>query len=535
MSLRFRVLEGANVHEFEFDRDRVTIGRGPTNDVVLEHAEISRKHGAFERRADGSVLWSTDQHAALVRSGADVAQTDGSSPSSWELRRGDVLRLGPSDAQALVIEVLSTHVEPPPTPTFTPLPTAPADLLDEALALAGQLASDDVAAALLDGFQRMLTTRGVANARVTLVLLSGPDEFKNDAWSVADDACSASGDPTAALGDAVQTIRAAWRGAPSVAAIGDLAIFGVGDPTDALLVVQHPQPPTTAVAEVAAVIRPLAKVAVARLRANRKFCALTEENRFFRDRQRQHYLVKELVRDSDAMRAVHERLRALQHDSRPVLFAGEAGTGKELFARLLHHDSERADQMLLRVNCAEVADESANIELFGTTDGLVGPSKGVLELAQGGTVLLEEIDLLPPMVQAKLCRTLKENEVRRLGDAVARPIRARVIGSIHRDVSEAITEGRLRRDLYLLFRDQTVIVPALRDRRKDILPLATKFLHSYAGRYARDVRGFTEDAQARMLQHFWPGNVRELQARVEAAVLGTSDALVDVAHLGLGS
>jgi DNA-binding NtrC family response regulator len=324
-----------------------------------------------------------------------------------------------------------------------------------------------------------------------------------------------------------------------VAVLGDLVLVPVGDgELEGVIAFEGDGVNERIVAtvnEVAGALRPFAQLFVRRLRSQRMHGAVVEENRYFRARQREHYLFKELVRESEAMRAVHERLELLRDSDEPILFAGEAGTGKELLARLLHHGSARADQMIMRVNCAEFADESANIELFGSSgdDSTAGPRKGVFELARHGTVLLEEIDMLPPMVQAKLCRLLKESEVRRVGDSVGRPVTARLIATGHRDVSDCVVEGRLRRDLYLLLRDQTIVVPSLRDRRADILPLARKFLGGYAARYGRNVDGFTPEAESRMLAHGWPGNVRELQARVEASVLGTNGPRVGVVHLGL--
>lgn len=538
MSMRFRVVREDTIHEFEFDRERVTVGRGPSNDVVLEDSAVARRHGAFERQPDGSLVWSCTAPTAFRRAGAEVDRTSSDEPRRWALVDGDIVEIDGS-ASAIAIEVLTAESAPTARPYFVEL-TPVADAVGPVLIdVARQMAVDSGPGAVLEAFRKLLQHSGVAGGRATLVVLSGANEYHNEAWTFGDEGCGPTPDPTSVMGAATDDIAARWRTSHCIAVIGDEALVPIGEGTlDALIVYRlkslSPEVVRT-LSAAASALRPFAHLFVTRLRAEREHGALVEENRYFRARQRQHYLFKELVCESRAMRAVHDRLKQMRNEDRPVLFAGEAGTGKELLARLLHHESPRTEQMLMRVNCAEYADETANFELFGSSadDRAAGPRKGVFELARQGTVLLEEIDVLQPMVQAKLCRALKENEVRRIGESVGRPVGARLIASVHRDVSECVAEGRLRRDLYMMFRDQTIVVPSLRDRREDILPLARKFLGVYAARYGRHVDGFSAEAETRMMDHFWPGNVRELQARVEASVLGTNGPRVGVAQLGL--
>ena len=541
MSMKFRVVRDDLVHEFEFDRERVTVGRSPSNDVVLDDCGVARRHGTLERCQDGRLLWNCAGPAVFQRAGAELdrAEADGQD-RQWELASGDIVRLRGSST-TITIEVITAAHEPDPRPYFVDFGRIADDVGPVLVTLADRLAYDTGPAPLLEAFMSLLRRAGVNSGTSTLVVLSGADEYHNDAWAFAETGCTPAFDPTTLLGVGAAEISERWRQSHCIAVLGDAVLLPIGSGTlDALFVYRCPTLTPQAVqtlADIATTLRPFGQIFVRRLRAERENGALVEENRYFRARQRQHYLFKELVCESRAMRAVHERLTTLRDDDRPVLFTGEAGTGKELLARLLHHESARADQMLMRVNCAEFADERANLELFGASadEDAAGPRKGVFELARQGTVLLEELDLLPPMVQAKLCRTLKEREVRRIGDSVGRPIGARLIASVHRDVSESVTEGRLRRDLFLMLRDQTILVPALRDRREDILPLARKFLAVYGARYGRHVDGFSAEAEARMLDHFWPGNVRELQARIEASVLGTNGPRVGVAQLGLSA
>ena len=164
-----------------------------------------------------------------------------------------------------------------------------------------------------------------------------------------------------------------------------------------------------------------------------------------------------------------------------------------------------------------------DLELFGSISngftGVTAPRKGVIELAGAGTVYLEEIDLLSPLVQGKISRMLTENEIRRVGDSVGRPVSARIVCSIHRDLDALVASGRLRKDLYLNLKDHVLRVPPLRERREDIMPLARIFVRNFANRYGKQVHRIHADVEALLLSYDWPGNARELQTRLESAVL----------------
>ena len=223
------------------------------------------------------------------------------------------------------------------------------------------------------------------------------------------------------------------------------------------------------------------------------------------------------------MKAVYKALNAMVSMDGPVLILGEAGTGKELLARALHHLGPRREGMFISTHCGRLSDEVLGVELFGCVAselaGAVAARKGIFELAQDGTVYLEEIDMLSPMMQGKLVRMLKEGEVRRVGDSVGRRVNARLIASTHRDVQESVRAGRLRPDLYILLKESLLRVPSLRERREDLLPLARTFLKIYARRYNKSACAFDEGIAETLMAHDWPGNVRELQSLVEAAVL----------------
>jgi transcriptional regulator with GAF, ATPase, and Fis domain len=283
-----------------------------------------------------------------------------------------------------------------------------------------------------------------------------------------------------------------------------------------------------AIARWARAIGPTAALVARSLGQSRLAMSHLEENRYFRERERRHYLFKELICESAAMRAVYDAVNKRVDGDSPVLITGEAGTGKELIARALHHLSHRKQGMLISLHCGSLDEGLLDFELFGCVAselaGAVASRQGIFELARDGTVFLDEVDLLSPLMQGKLVRMLKEREVRRLGDAVGRSVNARLIASTHRDLQQLVDEGRLRHEFYLALRGHVLEVPPLRARKEDVLPLARTFLRRFAHRYGARCRGFDEPLVQWMVAYEWPGNVRELQTFVEAVVLKCQEA-----------
>lgn len=221
-----------------------------------------------------------------------------------------------------------------------------------------------------------------------------------------------------------------------------------------------------------------------------------------------------------------------------ALITGESGVGKELVARAIHDRSSRAKGPFVALNCAALAENLIEAELFGYeagsfTGGNPKGREGLLASAGGGSLLLDEIGELDQGLQAKLLRVLQERTYRRIGGHSDQAMDARVIASTNRDLLAMVEEGTFREDLFYRLNVLSIIVPPLRERPEDIAPIAVHFLGRFAGELARDLVGFTETAMELMLNHSWPGNVRELRNAVERASLLTESGMVGPEHLGL--
>jgi len=260
---------------------------------------------------------------------------------------------------------------------------------------------------------------------------------------------------------------------------------------------------------------------------------LEAENRLLRAEGR-----PELIAGAPAMQPVLETLARVGPSGANVLLTGEHGTGKEVIAQTLHAISPRASRPLVAVNTGALAEGLFESELFGHVKGAFTDARtdriGRFELADGGTIFLDEIGNVPVRQQAKLLRVLESGEVERLGSARVRRVDVRVVAATNADLQAACANGTFREDL--LFRLNTVEIhlPPLRDRREDIPALAGHFLARYAARYSRPVHGLDPAALQALLQYAWPGNVRELEHTMERAVLMCRADMLQPADLGIG-
>jgi two-component system NtrC family response regulator len=220
-----------------------------------------------------------------------------------------------------------------------------------------------------------------------------------------------------------------------------------------------------------------------------------------------------------------------------VLIRGESGTGKELIARALHYASPRAARPLVKVNCAALAESLLEAELFGhekgAFTGAVTARKGRFELADGGSLFLDEIGDLPPHLQVKLLRVLQEREFERVGSSRPVKVDVRLLAATHRNLEALVREGRFRDDLYYRINVVTIQLPPLRERREDVPLLIDHFLRAFADKNGKSIRGLTREAREALLRYDYPGNVRELENLIERAVVLTRDDVIDLTDLPL--
>jgi two-component system response regulator HydG len=252
-----------------------------------------------------------------------------------------------------------------------------------------------------------------------------------------------------------------------------------------------------------------------------------------RETDRTH--VSGLIVESPAMHRVLDVARRVAQVDTTVLLTGESGVGKERIARLIHDESDRSAGPFVAINCGAVPENLLESELFGHIRGsFTGATQdrvGLFEAANGGTLLLDEIGDVPPAMQVKLLRVLQERQIRRVGENRQRSVNARVLAATNRNLQDDIRAARFREDLYYRLRVVEIEIPALRQRREDILPLARVFAEQASDRTGRRACGFTPGAAQQLLRYHWPGNVRELENAVERAVVLTRRNRIDVDDL----
>ncbi len=244
----------------------------------------------------------------------------------------------------------------------------------------------------------------------------------------------------------------------------------------------------------------------------------------------QRYAPEGLVAASPSMRRVLELVDVVSAADSAILIQGESGTGKELVARSIHFRGARATRPFIGINCAALPEALLESELFGYAKGaFTGAAterKGLFEEADGGTLLLDEIGDMPLLLQGKLLRVLQEGEIRRVGSSAVRRVDVRILASTNRRLPDLIREGKFREDLFYRLNVIPLVIPPLRERREDIVPLCLHFLSVYGGKLGRPSQSLSPQAVEMVLAHDWPGNVRELENVIERAVTLSSSAVI---------
>jgi len=238
-----------------------------------------------------------------------------------------------------------------------------------------------------------------------------------------------------------------------------------------------------------------------------------------------------MVGISPRMKDVFEFVRRVAPTDATVLIEGESGTGKELVARAIHRNSARAENSFVAINCAAIAENLLESELFGhekgAFTGAAAQKKGRIEMAEGGTLFLDEVSELAPELQAKLLRVLQEREFERVGGTRAIPLDIRLVAATNKKLATAVAAGEFRKDLFYRLNVVTLTMPALRDRAEDILQLAEHFLVKSSRKSKARIKEISDEARACLIKYDWPGNVRELENAIESAlVLGANDTIL---------
>jgi DNA-binding NtrC family response regulator len=266
---------------------------------------------------------------------------------------------------------------------------------------------------------------------------------------------------------------------------------------------------------------------------------LRREVRTLHASQAQPYSFDRIVGGSPAMAGVKALMRKVASSpASTVLLTGETGTGKDLAAKVIHYNSDRAHKPFMNITCSALPDNLLESELFGHERGAFTGAdrqkRGLLETADGGTVFLDEIGEMVPALQAKVLRFLEEKAFKRVGGSVDIRVDVRVIAATHRKLDEEVAAGRFREDLFYRLNVLPIFLPPLRDRPEDVPPLVEFYVESYNTEFRKKIRGVAPDALKALQTHGWPGNIRELRNTVERAMLLAETAILQPGDFTLG-
>jgi two-component system response regulator HydG len=262
---------------------------------------------------------------------------------------------------------------------------------------------------------------------------------------------------------------------------------------------------------------------------------LKRQNVELRERLDERFGFEGIIYASSQMQTVIDRLKRIAPTDATVLIAGESGTGKELIAQAIHQNSPRKGKRIVALNCAAVAENLVESELFGHVKGAFTDAHsdriGAFEYANGGTLFLDEVGDMPLSTQIKLLRVLEEHQITRVGDNKSIRVNVRLVSATNRPLEDLVAQGKFRNDLYFRLKVVTVPLPPLRERRDDIVPLADHFRRQFARRHHKQIKGISPAATKRLYAYDWPGNVRHLRNALEQMVVLDMDGTLDVDDL----
>jgi Nif-specific regulatory protein len=572
------VLQGSSPRSVYEVRDAVaTLGRAPTNTIVLTDYHLSGEHGQIVREGGGYVyrdLRSTNG-SALERAGARMA-VDGSRRHEIGLEHGDLLLLGdPKKPVTLRVRVLKQSIT-----GEVPTVGAP-DLGDRLIAsrsivdlptVADQIEHDPASALRIYKALQRLSGRpdqqGTLDAtveamyellpqatHVAILLRSDQDKDRfvlalsreRPGATAARKSDEPAPDPVRAsravlrrvLSDraAVLTANAQEEMSTSESILGGKihSMIAVplwrGDEITGLIQTDNRHSAgmfDESDLEVALLLGSQAALAVENATLVSRLRVAEEkargENVYLKRREQgQRMRFENIIGEAPAMKAVFTQLEKVVDTRATVCIEGETGTGKELIASAVHYKSSRKDKMFVAQNCAALPENLLESELFGHKRGAFtsadADKKGLFEIADGGTLFLDEMGEMPLSLQAKLLRVLQEGTIRPVGATSEKQVDVRIICATNRDLNAEVEKGRFRQDLYYRLMVFPIRLPPLRERRDDIPLLARHFLERYASEYHLELPGFTQEALDALASYSWPGNIRELENEIQRLVI----------------
>ena len=270
----------------------------------------------------------------------------------------------------------------------------------------------------------------------------------------------------------------------------------------------------------------------------KKLCdyhALTIENSLLRQELQRTYDFDQIIGQSTPMKKVFEVIKRVAHSEGTVLITGKSGTGKEIVARAIHYNSPRREKRFMPINCGAIVDTLFESELFGhkkgSFTGATVDKEGLLKVAEGGTVFLDEVSEIPIQLQVKLLRALEQREITPVGMTEPIKIDVRIIAATNRDLRKEVENGKFRDDLYYRLNVVEIDLPSLKERPDDVPILAQHFLDAFKKQMSKPIQGFANEAMRALLQYQWKGEVRELENVIERAVIFCDEDFVGLEHL----
>jgi len=266
--------------------------------------------------------------------------------------------------------------------------------------------------------------------------------------------------------------------------------------------------------------------------------SLQAENVLLKREIGKDYDFSSIIGESPALKAILDEVRKVTDTRSSVLLLGETGTGKELFARVIHHNSSRRDMPFVPINCSAIPENLLETELFGHVrgafTGAVATKKGILEEAEGGTVFLDEIGDMSLSLQAKLLRVIEDQVIRPVGSTKGSKVDIRFITATNKDLKAAVKQNAFREDLYYRINVISLQIPPLRERKEDIKALVQHYLEKYSHEMGRTIKEISPESLELLMNYEWAGNVRELQNVIERAILVSDGNVITPEHLPVG-